>query len=135
MDSPIRIMIALFVAVVVAMVVISFANKMINDAKTNINEISPNKLKNQDKDRIIEVTTITNLNVASLAEQCYMESKESFDTEICFVLIGDVQATESGIIDSLFQLNSSKIDIDLSNAKNAVRIKYNVILDKIEIIG
>jgi hypothetical protein len=135
MEITIRIMVTLFVALVVAMVIIGFASKMINDARVNVNEMSKDKTKMDNKDRIIEINSITSKNIASLAEECYQESKNSFETDICFVVIGNIEATENEIINELNQLNSTKIDIDLSNAKNAIRIKYNVVLDKIEIIG
>jgi hypothetical protein len=133
MELPIRIMITLFVALIVAMVIIGFSNKMINDAKEKVKDIGGDELPEEDK--IIEVTSVSNSQLASLAEDCFRKSQDMLASEICYVVLGSIDANEADIMDRLSILTEENVDIDLSSADNAVRIKYNAISDKIEITG
>jgi RNA processing factor Prp31 len=133
MELPIKIMITLFVALIVALVVIGFSNKMINDAKEKVKEIGGNDFPEQE--RIIEVHKVTSYQIASLAEECFRKSKDMLASEVCFAVIGSVEASESEIMRNLVELKEENLTIQLSNAKNAVRIRYNAATDKIEILG
>lgn len=133
MEMPIRIIITLFVAVVVGLAIISFADKVILDAKQDLEGFNDDEV--EDEDKIIDVTEVSSNSVAALASDCFEKnSAKSIESEMCYVLLGDVKATESGIEDAI-RLNQSQYDIDLTGASNAVKIKYNVGLDIVEITG
>jgi len=133
MEMPIRIIVTLFVAVVVGVAILTFANKMISNAKTKMHSFNAEEIE---KDRIIDVTQITSTQVAALAENCYAEnSGNMLESDICFAMLGDVHATASGITDALTTIDNEKVIIDLDNAKNAIKIRYNSLEDKVEITG
>lgn len=133
MEMPIRIIIVLFVSVVVGIAILSFAGKMISDSRMKM--LNYNEEENE-ADRIIDVTSVTSSHVAALAETCYHEnSMRVLEGETCFVVLGDVKATESGIEDAMNEFDDERYIIDLDDAENAVQIKYNAIDDAVLITG
>jgi hypothetical protein len=133
MELPIRIIITLFVAVVVALGVITFSQKMISNSKTKMYNFDNEEIE---QDRMIEVSKVTNTQVATLAQNCYLEnSNKELEKKICFVILGDVEASESGVENAIKNVDEENFEIDLSDAKNAVKIKYNPITDKVIVSG
>jgi hypothetical protein len=133
MDMPIRIIITLFVAVVVALGVITFSQKMISNSKTKMYTFDNEEIE---EERMIEVNTVSNTQIATLAQSCYLEnSNKELEKKICFVILGDVEASESGVLSSIKNVDEDNFEVDLSDAKNAVKIKYNPITDKVLVSG
>ena|GEM_PF-4027421 len=132
MEMPITVIITLFVAVVVGVVIINLASDMITDSKSKLDTWNDEDL---DDDKIIELDAVLSTSVANLAAECYKKYyNQEFESKVCFVVLGEVSASDSEIIAS-YPYNESTIDVDLSNAKNAVRIGYDFVENKIKIKG
>lgn len=130
MELPIRIIVTLFVAVVIAIAVISFAGKMISNSKNKLYSLSDEEVS---EDKIIEVDSISSSKLSALADQCYAaNSAKSIESVTCYVIFGDINADERSIVRSS-GLNDSCLKVDLSGAHNAVRIKYDVVGDYVSI--
>lgn len=131
MEMPIKVMVTLFIAIIVGVAVLNFADYTFRDAKKNLNEFNKDE---QSYENILEVSQITSSQVGNLARQCYEENKDSLENKICFVLLGEVDAQKDSI-ESFSGLNSTILDINLENAQNALKIKYNAIKGIVEISG
>lgn len=88
MELPITVMIVLFVTIIVGVAILSFAKGTLFDAKENIKELIPDKDKDNLDDRIIEITTLTESGVRSLAESCINDAilEGELDRRTCVVI-------------------------------------------------
>lgn len=132
MEMPITVIITLFVAVVVGVVIINLASDMITDSREKLDTWNDKEI---DDDKIIELDAVLSTSVANLAAECYKKYyNQEAESAVCFVVLGDVSASESEVIAS-YPYDEDTIDVDLANAKNAVRIGYDFAENKIKIKG
>jgi len=122
----------LFVAVVVGVVILNLASDMINDSKEKLDTWNTDDL---DDEKIIELDSVLSTSVANLAAECYKKHyNQEVESAVCFVVLGDVSASDSEVV-AAYPYNESTIDVDLSDAKNAVRIAYDFVDNKIKVKG
>ena len=132
MEMPITVIITLFVAVVVGVVIINLASDMITDSRDKLDAWNDEDV---DDEKIIELDTVLSTSVANLAAECYKKYyNQEVESATCFVALGKVSASKSAIIAS-YPYDKSTIDVDLSDAKNAVRIGYDFVDNKIKVRG
>ncbi len=72
-------------------------------------------------------STIKNVQVASLVEECYRDNDKGLESEICFVVFGDIDITERGVKNALVSMDPDKVEVDLSGTKNAIKIKFDAV--------
>lgn len=134
MEIPIRIIITLFVALIVGIGVIGFSQTVIKDSRSKVASFNMNEVDMTE--RIIEVDEITSVMLAGLAETCFNDnSNKNLEDGVCFVVFGRVDASESRIEDHVTSIDEDDMEIDLSDADNAVRVKYDAIENKVIITG
>lgn len=98
MELPIKIMLTLFVALVVAGLAIFLARTTVDSAKNQMmnlqKELPPEKLIDKGS------SAVTTSEVVYLAEECYrMGLQDVFDkTEICFLVLGPVAASRQDVV-------------------------------------
>ena len=132
MEMPITVIITLFVAVVVGVVILNLASDMITDSKEKLDTWNTDDL---DDEKIIELESVLSTSVANLAAECYKRYyNQEVESAVCFVVLGDVSASDSEVV-AAYPYNESTIDVDLSDAKNAVRIAYDFVDNKIKVKG
>jgi hypothetical protein len=132
MEMPITVIITLFVAVVVGIVIINLASDLITDSKSKLDTWNDEGV---DDEKIIELDSVLSTSVANLAAECYKKYyNQEAESAVCFVVLGDVSASESEIV-AAYPYSEDSIDVDLSNAKNAVRIGYDFVDNKIKVKG
>ena len=87
MELPITVMIVLFVTVIVGAAILAFAKGTLTDAKDNVGNLIPDKQGSID-DKIIEVQTLTEQGVRSLAESCITDAilQSEMNTRTCAVI-------------------------------------------------
>ena len=132
MEMPIRVIITLFVAVVVAIIIVQFAGESVDDAKMRLNSFGDDEMPEDDK--IMEMKEVSSHQVAILVDECYKKhSNVDIEDVLCYVLLGEMKASASGIKEE--SNYGDQLTVDISSASNAVRIKYNAALDKVEVKG
>jgi len=132
MEMPITVIITLFVAVVVGVVIINLASDMITDSREKLDAWNTGDV---DDEKIIELDTVLSTSVANLAAECYKKYyNQEAESATCFVALGQVSASDSEVI-AAYPYNESTIDVDLSDAQNAVRIGYDFVDNKIKVRG
>lgn len=132
MEMPITVIITLFVAVVVGVVIINLASDMITDSRDKLDTWNDQDV---DDEKIIELDTVLSTSVANLAAECYKKYyNQEAESATCFVALGQVSASDSEVI-AAYPYNESTIDVDLSDAQNAVRIGYDFVDNKIKVRG
>lgn len=133
MEMPIKIIIVLFVAIVVGIMIINFTTTIIEDSKRKLGEFYDDK--EVQEDMILELVTITSKQIGIMAKDCFEKhSNVDIEGKLCYVLIGAIDANEADI-KSYSRLEDEKIEVNLANAHNAVRIRYNAALDKVQVSG
>ena len=132
MEMPIRVIITLFVAVVVAIIIVQFAGESVDQSKTRLNSFLDEE--DLEEDKIMEMTEVSSHQAAILADECYKKhSNVDIEDILCYVLLGEVKADASGIKDESHY--ADQLTVDISSASNAVKIKYNAALDVVQISG
>ncbi len=131
MELPIQIIVVMFVALIVGSGLIYFSQTNIDKSQERLDELTDMGSVTQE-DKILEVNSITESSINNLAKQCFEDNKNSIKTEICVVLIGNLQTTCQSIIQKT-TLSVNKITCDIKPNSNAVKIIYNAPLNKIEI--
>jgi hypothetical protein len=89
MELPIRVMIVLFVALVVASVIILFARNTIDDARRQMLQISK-----EQPEKIVDKGTglVSVAEIVYLAQSCYENKKgQTISEELCYLVHGNIQ--------------------------------------------
>lgn len=136
MEAPIKIIITLFVTIIVATTIIMFTRDVIDDSKVSLKDIAGKEIK--DEDKIIESTTVTSEKIGVLAQDCYKRhSGESLEDNVCYVVLGevnlDVDKVKNNFFDGISDLENvdEGIIVDIEDAKNAVKIMFNPVDNKV----
>ena len=133
MEMPIRIIVALFVAIIVALAIVKFTSDSINDSKQKLKDFGVKE--EVDEEKIMELDEVSSYQIGIMAKECHTKnSNVNLESELCFVLLGNVNANNNAIKEAS-KLEDEQISVDLSSAKNAVRIRYNAALDRVEVFG
>lgn len=80
METPINIVVVLFVALAVGVLLILFSKQIIQGAKHNIKSI------NNEEDKFIEVPSLSVDDVLSLVQSCHDLKIDSLKKDLCFVV-------------------------------------------------
>lgn len=131
MEMPIRIIIVLFISILVGVAIINFSQDLMGKSKTKLESFD----KHEDQaDRILELKNIDSYQLGELANDCFTEFENSLEDQICYAIIANVDASNDKVI-GYSNLDKENIYVDLSDAENAVKIKYNAIERRVDITG
>ena len=128
MEMPITVIITLFIAVVVAGIIVSFAQNTIFQGKQNVNDFENMNNKKQFGDKLIELARTDGNVVKDLSVQCAKDSR-STESTLCF-------AVKSNLFDtvSINALNNQQIQqpgrnltmkVNIAPSFNVLFINYN----------
>ncbi len=128
MEMPIAVMITLFVAVVVAGILISFSQGIILQSKDKLRDLNQDE-KSELDDKVIKLGNVDASTVKDLAIQCAKDVSQSIKEVLCFVIRGD-SFDVAGIngIDQDTILHAEKnltINVNIVAGFNALFITYN----------
>lgn len=128
MELPIKVMLTLFVALVVASLVLLFAGDTMRAAREAMLGI-----ENKDKipmDQVIDKgpAPVSRSELVSLASECCKKGKELLQRDICFIIRGPVapDATSGNLVmDCQLQGLPCTCQADSVNGLNSVAIYFN----------
>ncbi|NJL43768.1 MAG: hypothetical protein HC945_00365 [Nitrosarchaeum sp.] len=86
MELPIRIIVVLFVTLLVASSLLIFARDIIEDARGNIDQISIDKDKEPEQDKILTLATLTTDQLEALIRECYKQGRAELESYECFIV-------------------------------------------------
>ena len=133
MELPISVMIVLFVAIVVGIVVIGFANTSLDRARDDIRVLGrddPEKFE----DKLVSVPALSGDRIKNLGMQCVRDFQGHIGEELCFVVRG--LRTDEGGIQEINALNQEIVNIndnnwtfhvDIIGNPNVIFVYYNPI--------
>ena len=131
MELPISVMIVLFVAIVVGIVVIGFANTSLDRARDDIRVLGrddPDKFE----DKLVSVPSLSIDRIRSLGMQCVRDFQGYVGEELCFV-VRSIDSSDPGI-QQINDLNDEVVNIngnnwtfrvDITGNPNVVFVYYN----------
>ena len=122
MELPISVMIVLFVAIVVGIVVIGFANDSLERAREDIRVLGRDDPEKFD-DKLVNVPALTGDVIKSLGMQCVRDLQGYVGEELCFVVRG-IETSDPGI-DQINNLNDEIVNINGNNWTFDVKITGN----------
>lgn len=128
MELPITVMITLFVAVVVAMIIVSFSYDTILEGKKNINRLGSNQEDKFDE-KVINLENVDGNVVKDLATQCTKDVQHSTQETLCFVVrSSSFNVASIKGIDGAFVTGAESnftIKVNVASSFNAIFIHYN----------
>jgi hypothetical protein len=131
MELPISVMIVLFVAIVVGIVVIGFANTSLDRARDDIRVLGrddPEKFE----DKLVSVPALSSERIKSLGMQCVRDYQGYVAEELCFV-VRSIDSSDPGI-QQINDLNDEVVNVngnnwtfrvDITGNPNVVFVYYN----------
>lgn len=131
MELPISVMIVLFVAIVVGIVVIGFANSSLDKARDDMRSLGrddPEKFE----DKLVSVPALSGERIKSLGMQCVRDFQGYIGEELCFVVRG-LDTSDEGIQqinalnDEVVNVNGNNwtFRVDITGKPTAVFVYYN----------
>lgn len=135
MELPISVMIVLFVAIVVGIVVIGFANTSLDRARDDIRELgrdAPEKFE----DKLVSVPALSSDRIKNLGMQCVRDFQGYVAEELCFV-VRSIDVSNEGIQQGIQQINALNDEVvningnnwtfrvDITGNPNVVFVYYN----------
>ncbi len=132
MEFPIQIMVVLFITIVVGGAIVSFSDNSLTDSKAKLDEISQETTLS-DEEKIIEIVNINANNIAALSKQCFEDMDNSLESNICFVVLGEIQTTCLSILESIDEEYSENMYCNINTDGNSIKIYYNAPLSRVEL--
>ncbi len=127
MEMPITVIITLFVAIVVAGILIAFSQNLIFQGKEQLRTI--NKKENDFDEKLIELPKVDGSNIIDLAIQCAKDVPHAVEETLCFVVksdsfdLGSINPIDGQVINPDERTLTLRLNIDAGF--NALFIKYN----------
>ena len=139
MELPISVMIVFFVAIAVALLVLSFAGQIISQGDAQLREFTLECTT--EADFFVESYAVDTTTIVRLADVCYRNNLGSYrGDKICYILHGvnSVNAGEGEIISGFLALYTDSVPppvVDLADAGKTVYIWFKQAEQNVEIRG
>ncbi len=137
MEMPISVMIMLFIAILVGVAIVGFANTTLQRASDGLTELDGVDAVRFDE-RLVEVSSWSTGMIQGLGGQCLRDFKGIVHRELCFIIRGP-QITNTAVINDLHDESISvdgldwEFDVDITGQPNALFMHYSPSRGKIEI--